>query len=185
MMAFPTLRTNRLVLRQFQLQDAYAVQQLAGAREIAERTLVIPHPYPDGMAEQWIESQQKEFAAGHAITFAIMLTAGGLIGSIGMEIQAEHQHARLGYWLGVSYWNQGYCTEAVEAVLGYGFTTLELHRIYAPHFLSNPASGRVLQKVGMTFEGRMRDHYIRFGEFKDLELYGMLKADFLKDPRRA
>ncbi len=65
----------------------------------------------------------------------------------------------MSYWLGVPYWNQGYGTEAVNAVLAYEFNQWHLHRIYAPHFLNNPASGRVLQKVGMTYEGRMREHY--------------------------
>jgi RimJ/RimL family protein N-acetyltransferase len=177
---FPTLTTERLLLRQFQLTDARNVQQLAGVRAVAERTLVIPHPYEDGVAEQWIEQQQNEFDAGRGLTFAIRLAVSGtLIGSIGMEIQAEHRHARLSYWLGLPYWNQGYATEAVKAVLAHGFTMLNLHRIYAPHFHTNPASGRVLQKAGMTYEGRMRQHYLRFGEYQDLELYGMLQQDFL------
>lgn len=95
-----------------------------------------------------------------------------------MAIAAEHQHARLSYWLGLSDWHRGYATEAVHAVLAYGFKQRQLHRIYAPHFLNNPASGRVLRKVGMTYEGRMREHYRRFGEYVDVELYGMLEQDF-------
>lgn len=63
-------------------------------------------------------------------------------------------------------------------MLAYGFNQRELHRIYAPHFLSNPASGRVLQKVGMTYEGRMREHDRRFGKFVEVELYGILEQDF-------
>jgi RimJ/RimL family protein N-acetyltransferase len=103
-----------------------------------------------------------------------------LIGSIGLDIAPGHQHARMGYWLGLPYWNHGYGTEAVNTVLAYGFNQRHLHRIYAPHFLSNPASGRVLQKVGMTYEGRMREHYMRFGQYVDVALYGMLEQDFNK-----
>jgi RimJ/RimL family protein N-acetyltransferase len=124
-------------------------------------------------------SQQQDFAAGMLVNFAIILiTNDVLIGSIGLEIATEHRHARMGYWLGVPYWNQGYGTEAVNAVLAYGFNQRHLHRIYAPHFLNNPASGRVLKKVGMTYEGRMREHYRRFGQYVDVELYGMLAQDF-------
>ena len=177
---FPTLTTARLLLRQFRLADAQDVQRLAGVQAVAKQTLVIPHPYEDGMAERWIEQQQNEFIAGRGLTFAILLAASAtFIGSIGMEIQTEHRHARLSYWLGLPYWNQGYATEAAKAVLAHGFTLLNLHRIYAPHFHTNPASGRVLQKAGMTYEGRMRQHYLRFGEYQDLELYGMLQQDFL------
>lgn len=178
MAAFPTLRTERLLLRQFQSSDAPAVHRLAGVKEVAAGTF-LPHPYPDGTAEQWIASQQAEFDAKMLVNFAIvLLTQEILIGSIGLAIVAEHQHARMGYWLGLPYWNHGYATEAVQAVLAYGFNQQALHRIYAPHFLSNPASGRVLQKVGMTYEGRMRDHYRRFGKFVEVELYGMLEQDF-------
>ena len=178
MTTFPTLRTDRLLLRQFQLSDATDVQHLAGVKEVAAGTF-LPHPYTDGIAEQWITSQQEDSEAGTLVNFAIVLLANDtLIGSIGLAIVAEHQHARMGYWLGVPYWNQGYATDAVQAVLAYGFDQRQLHRIYAPHFLNNPASGRVLQKVGMTYEGRMREHYRRFGEYVDVELYGMLEQDF-------
>ena len=178
MAPFPTLRTERLLLRQFQSSDAPEVQRLAGAKEVAAGTF-LPHPYPPGTAEQWIASQQEEFDADRLVNFAIvLLRQESLIGSIGLAIVAEHRHARMSYWLGLPYWNHGYATEAVEAVLAYGFHQRTLHRIYAPHFLSNPASGRVLQKVGMTYEGRMREHYRRLGEFVDLELYAMLEQDF-------
>ena len=178
---FPTLRTERLILRQFQAFDADTVQRLAGAKEVAAGTL-LPHPYDLEAAAQWIAQQQESFAAGNAITFAIVLAEEEqLIGSIGVEIAREHELARLSYWLGTAYWNRGYCTEAVQAVLDYGFTRLLLHRIYAPHFHNNPASGRVLRKVGMTCEGRMREHYIRFGRFVDVEIYGMLREEFLND----
>jgi RimJ/RimL family protein N-acetyltransferase len=180
MPSFPTLSTERLLLRQFLPTDAPRIRELAGAKEIAAGTL-LPHPYEDGTAEEWIATRQKYFEAGTALYFAITLAQGqAMIGSIGLDIVESHKHARLSYWLGVPYWNRGYCTEAVAAVLGYGFRQLELNRIYSPHFLGNDASGRVLQKAGMTYEGRMREHYLRFNRFVDLELYGMLRRDFIQ-----
>ncbi|MBK7420858.1 MAG: GNAT family protein [Nitrospira sp.] len=179
--ACPTLHTERLILRQFQPSDADTVQRLAGAKEVAAGTL-LPHPFEVEAAAQLIAQQQEQFAAGTAITIAIVLAEEEqLIGSIGMDIASEHQLARLSYWLGTDYWNRGYCTEAVRAVIDYGFTRLSLHRIYAPHFHNNPASGRVLRKIGMTYEGRMREHYIRFGRFVDVEIYGILREEFLND----
>ena len=151
---------------------------LAGSKEVAAGTF-LPHPYEDGTADEWIIDQQKSFESGTAVHFAIALAPDGtLIGSIGLEIAAAHRHARLNYWLGLSYWNRGYATEAVKAVLTYGFERLDLHRIYAPHFSGNDASGSVLRKVGMIYEGRMREHYQRFGRYVDLEVYGMLKQEF-------
>jgi [ribosomal protein S5]-alanine N-acetyltransferase len=178
MPSFPTLRTERLLLRQFLPTDASRIQELAGVKEVAAGTF-LPHPYEDGTAEEWITAQHRNFVAGTAMHFAITLALDQtVIGSIGLDIAQAHRHARLGYWLGITYWNRGYGTEAVKAALVYGFGQLDLNRIYAPHFLGNNASGRVLQKAGMIYEGRMREHYLRFGRFVDLELYGMLKQDF-------
>jgi len=127
--------------------------------------------------ERYLRARKSESKKLIAITLA---QGQAMIGSIGLDIVESHKHARLSYWLGVPYWNRGYCTEAVAAVLGYGFRQLELNRIYSPHFLGNDASGRVLQKAGMTYEGRMREHYLRFDRFVDLELYGMLRRDFIQ-----
>ncbi len=88
MATFPTLRTDRLLLRQFQLNDAADVQRLAGAKEVAAGTF-LPHPYTDGTAEQWIRSQQQNFEAGTLVNFAIVLPADhALVGSIGLDIAA-------------------------------------------------------------------------------------------------
>lgn len=178
MPAVPTIRTERLRLRPFQTTDAEAVHHLAGAKEVAAGTF-LPHPMDRQAAHDWIAERQKDAAAGTGVTFAITLAESGqVIGSIGMELIAAHEQARLSYWLGQAYWNRGYGTEVVTALLEYGFNSLKLHRIYAPHFHTNPASGRVLQKVGMIHEGHLREHYLRFGERIDVELYGMLRQEF-------
>jgi len=180
MTAFPSLKTERLLLRQFFPKDAARLALLAGSREVAAWTL-LPHPYSEHLAAEWIAMQPRQYEAGTALHFAVTLAQDGtFIGSMGLEIAREHRQARLGYWLGVDYWRQGFGTEAVQAVLAYGFEQLDLNRIYAPHFSGNDASGRVLQKAGMTYEGRMREHYLRFGRFVDLELYGMLQQEFMK-----
>lgn len=173
----PTLQTARLVLRPFTLADAPAVQCLASDRAIAANTLSIPHPYPDGAADAWIRTHPKAFTAGKSVTFAIALPDDTLCGSIGLGLVPEFQHAELGYWIGKPFWGKGYCTEAGHAVIGYGFETLGLHRIQATHYADNPASGRVMQKLGMTYEGCRRQHTLKWGEFKDIKLYGLLKGD--------
>jgi RimJ/RimL family protein N-acetyltransferase len=109
--------------------------------------------------------------------FALM-ASDTLIGSIGLTLTPQHHRGQLGYWIGVAYWNRGYATEAARAVVAYGFDELELHRIWAPHFASNPASGRVLQKLGMKYEGQQREHYLRFGRYQNAENYGMLRRDY-------
>jgi [ribosomal protein S5]-alanine N-acetyltransferase len=84
----------------------------------------------------------------------------------------------LGYWIGKPYWGRGFCTEAARAVLRYAFTELGLNRVHAYHFHHNPASGRVLQKIGMTHEGLLRQHVKKWGQFIDNELYSILRSEF-------
>ncbi len=175
----PTLHTERLILRPFHLDDAPAVQRLAGARQVADTTANLPHPYPDGEAERWISTHAPRFAAGEAAIFAISLQPSGeLIGAIGLEINRQHARAELGYWIGVPFWNQGYCSEAGRAVLEFAFQALALNRVYAFHLHRNPASGRVLQKLGMRYEGRFRQHMRKGGVFEDVECYGLLREEF-------
>ena len=97
----PRLSTERLVLRPFDLSDARAVQRLAGAREVADTTLHIPHPYRIGMAEAWIGTHREAFAAGRSVTFAIVRKRPrALVGAIGLQLDLAHGRAELGYWIG-------------------------------------------------------------------------------------
>ena len=181
----PTLTTARLVLRPLTVADAPDVQRLAGEREVASTTLNIPHPYEPGMAEQWISTHQGAYERGELVNFAIGLRVdNALLGAIGLRIDQQHTHAELGYWLGKPYWNAGYCTEAAHAVVAYGFESLGLHRIHASHMTRNPASGRVMQKIGMRYEGCLRQHVNKWEVFEDLALYGILKSEYVSpNPR--
>jgi ribosomal-protein-alanine N-acetyltransferase len=175
----PTLETERLILRPFDLSDAPMVQLLAGDEAIASTTLIIPHPYEDGLAEEWIRTHPEAFEKGKFINFAIVLKVSGeLIGAIGLTLNQEHVHAELGYWIGKPYWNQGYCTEAAREVIRYGFESLSLNRIHAMHLSQNPASGKVMRKIGMRYEGARRQHVLKWGSFEDVELYGILRDEY-------
>lgn len=174
----PTLTSPRLILRPFHLGDAPRVQQLAGDRAVAMSTLMIPHPYTDGLAEAWIRTHPQNFANDQAVTFAITLPNDILCGAIGLGLVREFHLAELGYWIGKPYWGKGYATEAAHTILQFGFETLGLNRIQATHFTDNPASGRVMEKIGMTYEGCRRQHTLKWGEFKDIKLYGLLKIDW-------
>ncbi|OHA04084.1 MAG: GNAT family N-acetyltransferase [Candidatus Sungbacteria bacterium RIFCSPHIGHO2_02_FULL_52_23] len=178
MALFPQLKTERLILRAFDAADAADAARMAGCRDVASNTLRIPHPYSEEMARIWIASLASEFEKGESVTFAIALS-GELIGAISLEITREFDRAELGYWIGKPYWGQGYATEAGHAVLAYGFGELGLNRIFAYHFSRNPASGRVMQKIGMTHEGHLRQHTKKWGVYEDEEIYGILKSDFV------
>jgi len=180
----PLLETARLLLRPFVLTDAPDVQRLAGAPEVADTTLSLPHPYEVRDAEQWIGSQPARFESGSNIAYAITRRMDDvLLGAISlMEISARPRRAELGYWLGVPFWSQGYMTEAAAALIDYGFKQLGLHKITAAHFTRNPASGRVMQKIGMRQEGVQHQHVFKNGVFEDDIVYGLLADEWRVRP---
>lgn len=176
-----TLYTQRLALRPFRLQDGPRVQQLAGERQVAEMTGNIPYPYPDGAAGDWIRHHDGEWKRGEIFTFAIARREDDdCIGAISLSVTPYDWRAELGYWLGIPYWNQGYMTEAAYAVLQFAFETLKLNRVYARHYPRNPASGRVMQKIGMTREGTLRQHVVHWNRAEDLVYYGILADEWKK-----
>lgn len=169
-------KTKRLFLRPFELSDAPRVKELAGDRAIADTTLNIPHPYEDGMAEEWISTHQPKFEAGELVNHAIILkSTQELIGAIGLTINKRFSRAELGYWIGKEYWNKGYCTEAAKVMLEYGFNKLYLHKIVATHITRNSASGNVMKKLLMRREGFFKEHVIKWKKFEDVVSYGILK----------
>ena len=176
----PTLTTKRLILRPFALADAERVRELAGDSRIAATTATVPHPYLEGMAEEWIARHQGWFESGSAVQFAIVLKeAGTLIGCIDLiDISKTHRNAEVGYWVGVNHWNAGYCTEAMNAVLKYAFKSRDLHRIVCRHMSTNPASGRVMRKAGLHHEGTLRQDFFKNGSFVAIEVYGILEDEF-------
>jgi [ribosomal protein S5]-alanine N-acetyltransferase len=178
-MQIPTLHTARLALRPFAAAEAADVQRLAGAAEVAATTLNLPHPYLDGMAETWIAGHEERAEQGIGLTWAIVRRDDAvLLGAISLGLHARHPRGGLGYWLGVTYWNQGYTTEAAYRVITYGFAERGLYRIEAGCFPRNRASSRVMEKIGMRYEGTLRG-YLRKGEtMEDVAMYAVLRSEF-------
>ena len=174
----PVLETERLRLCPFTLNDAPRVSELAGAFEVASTTLLIPHPYPDGAAEAWIATHGEQARNGEIYTFAITRRENGLlVGAISLGVNRDHNRAEMGYWLGVPFWGQGIMTEAARRLIAFGFNDLKLNRVFATYLTRNPASGRVMQKAGMTYEGTARQAVRKWDVYEDLGMYGIVRAD--------
>jgi [ribosomal protein S5]-alanine N-acetyltransferase len=180
MMQPPTLKTERLVLRPLTLDDAATVARLAGSREIAHTTISIPHPYSEEQARAWIAARTSQSGTGKEVVFGIATKEDArLIGAVGLrEVDAEHSQAEMGFWIGVPSWGRGYATEAARQVVRYAFEELELNRVYAHHLVRNPASGRVLEKVGMKREGLLRQRVRKWGVFEDVVALAILHDDW-------
>jgi RimJ/RimL family protein N-acetyltransferase len=181
-MLVPTITTERLRLRAYELGDAAELTQLIGARAVAANLLRVPYPYSEQDARAFICANQESGEARFAVALA---GQERLIGGIGLRLQTAHARAELGYWLGVPYWGRGYATEAARAVVEYGFDTLELHRIHASVFRENLQSAKVLRKIGMRHEGCFRQHVRKWNRFVDLELYGIMRVEWKSVPAPA
>ncbi|TFG44930.1 MAG: N-acetyltransferase [Dehalococcoidia bacterium] len=175
----PTIETERLVLRPFRTGDTEEVASLANDEELSRYIPAIPYPYPRYAAAEWLSTQQAKFDEGLEIVFAVTKKEdGGLIGAMGLILTPEHRRAELGYWIGREYWGHHYATETGRAVLNYAFKTLGLESVIAHHLSPNSASGRVMQKLGMKYEGCRRKYFYHRGEFFDAAMYGILKDEF-------
>lgn len=174
----PILETARLQLRPLVVADAPVIETLLSDRLLAATTLGIPHPFPENGGAEWIERLYHIPGATQNFPFAIVARdAGVLMGNIGLHVSHSAQ-GELGYWMGVPYWGKGYTTEAVRRLIQFGFEDLGLNRIFASYFSNNPASGRVMQKAGMTHEGTMRQHMLKWDEFLDLIFYSVLRSEY-------
>jgi RimJ/RimL family protein N-acetyltransferase len=172
------ITTERLLLRAHELDDAPAMWRLINTREVALNTLRIPYPYPEEEAARWIGAREQREKEGDHVFAIVLRNSNELVGSIGLHLKDANDSAEIGYWIGMPYWGCGYATEAAGAMVRYGFEKYPLNRIYAMHFGRNPASGRVLQKIGMRHEGTLRQHIKKWDEYVDLECYGILRSDF-------
>ena len=146
--SIPVLETKRLALRAARLEDAKAVAALANDRRIAENTARIPYPYKLADAEQFIAGASKKGEAAYLVT----LRDGTIVGACGLMFR-EDDAPEIGYWLGVPYWNKGYATEALHALIDYAFTDLTHVAVQAGARVTNPASRRVLEKCGFQWTG--------------------------------
>lgn len=172
----PTLESARLLLRPYNLSDAEAVQRLAGDARIASTTTTIPHPYPEGAAEQWICTHGKLFEEMKAATFAVTLKGSGdLIGTASViDISTKDARAELGYWIGADFWGSGYCTEAVCRLIPFMHDDMGITRIVARCLARNPASARVMEKSGLRREGYLVQQTFKNGVYEDVLLYGLV-----------
>ncbi len=176
---FPRFTTPRLLLRAFAEVNVPGLIALAGNYEVAKNTLNIPHPYTEADARQWLHLTRQGFEQQRAYAFALKLRATGeFIGGIGLTLELRCNRAEAGYWLGQPYWGQGLATEALAALLYFGFEELKLNKIHATHHAENLASGGVMRKNRMIKEGELVQHTRRDGRYHDLWQYRLTSQEY-------
>lgn len=172
------IKTERLLLRKIQPQDAEMVYVWMSDPEVCKYERWKPHPSPE-YTRGYIIEVFNGYKSNDTYQWGIELN-GILIGSISIvNVDDYDQKATLGYCLAREFWSNGYMTEAVKAVLQYMFVDIGLNRIEASHSTHNIASGRVLEKVGMLLEGQSKDYYFCNSGFQDSRFFGVTKEQFL------
>jgi RimJ/RimL family protein N-acetyltransferase len=176
----PILVTERLALRELRDADAAAIASGAGDKRVAQFLIQVPSPYPPALARRWLIARREWWEMGRGVTLAVTRRdePDRLLGTVSLRRYTRDRRAELGYWLAVPAWGQGIATEAVRAVVDYGFRELVLARIYAQVIDGNAASIRVLEKIGMVHEGVKRQHVRKGHRLTDVILYGLLRSEW-------
>lgn len=144
--------TARLLLRPLEAGDASSLTALLSDYDVVKNLSRSPYPYCESDAREFLDRIAASRASGEGFTFAIVRKTGGvLMGVFGLDLKMGR--FELGYWLGKSFWGCGYATEAARKVLSFAFRELKVLEVAAGWFYDNPASGRVLEKLGFTLTG--------------------------------
>ena len=175
----PDLMTPRLRLRRLTMRDAQDIYRYSRDPEVARHVLWDAHRTV-GDSRAYLRYMLRRYRGHEPASWGIEhLDSGRIIGTIGfMWIQEDNNAAEVGYSLARDFWGQGYMTEALKAVIQYGFDGLNLNRIEAQHETTNPASGAVMRKCHMQHEGTLRSRLFNKGRYVDVELYAILRRDY-------
>lgn len=180
----PKIETERLVLRRFECIDAQSVfDHWLSDERVTDNRIKPAHKKVSETVER-LDRIVSQYDSKEFCCWAIELkTSGELIGEIDLYgFNKATENCEVSYSLGYNWWNQGYGTEALRAVVEFGFRHMHVHKISAAHNTDNPASGKIMRKVGMEQEGTIK-HMIRNAknQYKDCAVYGLLKEDYLKN----
>ena len=172
------LEGKRIVLRELEEKDAERLFLLAKEKDIARFTMV-PHPYSIEMAKEFIDKTFDKIE--NSLTVELKETKE-IIGMCSLvRINKESRNAELGYWIGKDFWRKGYAEEATRVIIRWGFEIIDLERISARVLHQNIPSKNLIEKLGFAYEGRERKAILRFDEWSDFLLYGMLKEEHKRD----
>lgn len=171
------LETERLILRPLEDKDEESIYNYLKDHDIARWTINIPHPYPREGAFAFIKQAKERMEKGLCYELAILMKSGEeVVGVVSfVKVHISQGNAELGYWVGKPHWNKGIATEAAFRLLKFGFSELGLKRVFGKCYHDNLPSKRVMEKIGMQYEGRFRHEVLTENRFVDMAYYSILK----------
>ena len=176
---YPTIETERLILRGPKTSDLQLVYDIHSDPDVMRYYGVLPYDSEEKAQKHldWLISLHTEKKGLRPV-----ITIKGedtYIGDVGYyDYEKKHNRAEIGYILGKDHWGKGIMTEALEAMLRYGFKRMNLNRVQALIDPRNKASMRVAEKQGFMYEGTFREYEFEYGDYIDLYMYSLLARDF-------
>lgn len=172
--------TERLIIREYKKSDIDSILRVVRQPEIYATTYAIPKDYPRERAEWWVKFVKNNIKNRSAFEFGMFLQqTNRYIGNIGLvNVNQPHNRADIAYYIDRDYRNNGYTTEAAMEMLRFGFEELELKRIGGLCMSINPASRRVMEKIGMKFEGTARCELLKDGKYYDIDHLAILDFEY-------
>ena len=181
MKGLPILETEHFYLRKINTDDIPVIFEYGSNPNVSKQVSWETHQtVADTRA--FVDMIVEGYEQGTKALWGMELkSTGKLVGTIDfVTIQERHRKAEIGYVLSEDCWGKGYMTEAARRIISFGFEELQLERIQARCFVENEGSARVMEKVGMSFEGTMRNAMFAKGKFHDLKMFAIVSEDYLK-----
>lgn len=176
---FPRLETERLVLREVTLADTQLLFEIYRVPEMMTYVAFSTHKDTED-TKDFIAWMAKVFREKDSVRWGIQLKSDGrLIGTAGLHFwKRSIRCAEVGYHIGRDHWGSGYATEALRAMLDFGFDYMDLNRIEGQHHVGNIASGRVMEKAGFQREGVWRQRARKDGALVDTVWFSLLREEY-------
>lgn len=179
------IETNRLILRKFKMSDANDVFKNWGSDTKVNKYLSWKTHESVKDAEEIINLWISQYDEDTYNWVIVLKDVDEAIGNISIvKLEEKNEACEIGYCISSKYWNKGITTEAFKAVIKYLFEEVKLNRICAKHDVDNVASGRVMQKCGMTYEGTLREVQIRNNRVCSLAVYSILKREWIDNEKQ-
>ncbi|MCM3005661.1 GNAT family N-acetyltransferase [Priestia koreensis] len=178
----PMIETKRLILRKIEMNDARRMfDYIFSDRRVMDNLIKGPHKEISETIDRLTEITNHYVSENFCYWGIEMKESGELIGTIDLyNIDDGTENCEVGYNIGFNWWNQGYGLEALHAIVEFAFRFMNIHKISATHNIDNPASGRIMLKVGMKREGIIRHMIRKNNQYKDCGIYGILQQEYLE-----
>lgn len=170
------IKTKKFILRPIELKDVKDLAKNLNNWNVVENLSSLPFPYELKHAKQFCSRKVKEMSKENPENFLVVIEIDGeVVGAIGAHHIVHGHKAELGYWLAEQHWGKGIMPEAVKKVMPQLFSQFKLRRLFAYAYANNKASMRVMEKVGMKFEGISLKHAMKNGKYVDCCIYAKVK----------